>query len=97
MTADVALDALRVRITLECQTCGTRHAERWPYLRRCPACAVKFPGPPRRLSADAHGNGRYEGLPGDAETIIAGRITEAMLDPAAQRALLGADGVGSAV
>lgn len=68
-----------VKLTLECQTCGQRHTDTWPNLRRCPACAAKRPGPPRRLSEDACGNGRYEALPGDAQTILSGRVTDAMI------------------
>ena len=71
--------AASFRLTFECQTCGTRYDCVWPAVHRCPACAAKHPGPPRRLSEDAYGNGRYGALPGDAATIVRGHVTDAMI------------------
>jgi len=68
-----------VRLTLECQTCRARHVVIWPAVVRCPPCSSKHPGPPRRLSEDAYGNGRYEALPGDVQIILGGRVTDAMI------------------
>lgn len=68
-----------LRLTLRCQTCRGTHVCTWPNLNRCPVCAALHPGPPPLLGRDSSGNARYGALPGDAQLILSGHVTDAMV------------------